>query len=80
MVIPVIEFGLFRKGNPIEKQRVAEDVLQAFKNVGFVYLADHGIPQSQVDTVFDLVISYWYIGKETWFFIHFFNFIVQEVL
>jgi isopenicillin N synthase-like dioxygenase len=50
--IPVIEFGRFRRGNLYDQQVVADNMLSAFQNVGFVYLADHGIPQSKVDQVF----------------------------
>ena len=50
--VPIVDFGRFLKGNDSEKKAASEDVLDAFKTVGFVYLANHSIPQSQIDNVF----------------------------
>ncbi|KAK5085552.1 hypothetical protein LTR05_004837 [Lithohypha guttulata] len=50
--MPVIDFGAFRTGDPQQRQQVADQVVEAFKNSGFLYLKNHGIPKDQVQTVF----------------------------
>jgi len=51
-VIPIIDFAPFLKGNADDKQRVAKAILAACKGSGFLYLANHGVPQSQMDGIF----------------------------
>ena len=53
--IAVISFDRFINGNDANKRAVAKDLFEAFSTVGWVYLKDHGIPQSRVDEVFELV-------------------------
>ncbi|KAG8990447.1 hypothetical protein FRB94_000302 [Tulasnella sp. JGI-2019a] len=51
--IPVIDFGKFISSDDASaKKSTAKDVVDAFKEVGFVYLKNHGIPQSKIDTAF----------------------------
>ena len=50
--IPVIDFGPFLNGTPAERLAVAQKVIDGFKNVGFIYLSNHGIPQDQIFNVF----------------------------
>jgi isopenicillin N synthase-like dioxygenase len=50
--IPIIDFHQFLKGSALEKQGIANQVLDGFRNVGFIYLANHGIPNYTVDDVF----------------------------
>ena len=50
--IPVIDFKAFFKGSQAEKSQVANEIVDAFKNCGFIYLKNHGIPASQLETVF----------------------------
>jgi len=52
LFIPLIDFGLFLSGDESEKNRVAKGVTEGFKNAGFIYLKNHGIPQETVDKVF----------------------------
>ncbi|KAK8397445.1 hypothetical protein O3P69_004888 [Scylla paramamosain] len=37
-----------------EWQRVGKEIRSAFKDIGFVYLSNHGIPQGVIDEVFDV--------------------------
>lgn len=53
--IAVVSFDRFINGNDADKQVVAREVYDAFSSVGWVYISDHGIPQSRVDEVFGLV-------------------------
>lgn len=47
--VPVIDFSPFRKEKSLEK---AKELFAAFRNSGFVYLQNHGIPQEVVDEAF----------------------------
>jgi isopenicillin N synthase-like dioxygenase len=53
--IPVVSFEKFLTGNRADQQEVAKKVYAAFSSVGFIYLNDHGIPESRVQQVFALV-------------------------
>lgn len=53
--IPVVSFAPFLSGNKEERQKVAQQVYDAFSTVGFIYLKDHGISQSDVEQVFQEV-------------------------
>ncbi|KAF7791656.1 hypothetical protein EIP86_002678 [Pleurotus ostreatoroseus] len=48
--IDIIDFGPFLDGT--EKQAVANAILDSFKKIGFVYLTNHGIPQTKIDQIF----------------------------
>ena len=50
--IPVVSFAPFLTGSKKAQYDVAKQVYDAFSTVGFIYLEDHGIPQSEVDAVF----------------------------
>lgn len=43
---------MFGSGSDAEKQKVAGDVVHGFRNAGFIYLKNHGIPKDQIDAVF----------------------------
>ena len=52
--IPVIDFTRFRQATvPSERKQTADEIVSAFKESGFIYLAGHGIPtceQLRVDS------------------------------
>ncbi|CUS09014.1 unnamed protein product [Tuber aestivum] len=48
----LIDFSLFLHGKKEEKETVAKGMVDAFKNAGFVYIKNHGIPQEKIDQVF----------------------------
>ena len=50
--IPVLDFFSFRHGSTEESQQVATALFEAFRDVGFVYLRNHGLPQEIVDEAF----------------------------
>lgn len=51
--IPIIDFSAFRATSALsEKRRVADDIVNGFKEVGFVYLSGHGIPADVIDNVY----------------------------
>jgi isopenicillin N synthase-like dioxygenase len=51
--IPILDFGAFLDGS--NKQEVADAVLDSFKQVGFVYLVNHGLPQEKIASMFEWV-------------------------
>lgn len=53
--ISVIDFGPFMDGSC--KQQVADAIVQSFKDIGFVYLLNHGLSQETVDVMFGWVSS-----------------------
>lgn len=50
--IPVIDFSNFLNGT--EKEKIAKEIVDAFVNVGFVYLSGHGIPTLDIDRMYNL--------------------------
>ena len=43
--IPIVDFSGFRESTSSqERQKVATEIVSAFKDSGFVYLSGHGIP------------------------------------
>ncbi|XP_069192373.1 uncharacterized protein [Procambarus clarkii] len=55
--IPVVnlgQLGLRRETEPSQQewQRVAEQLLQAFTNIGCAYIINHGVPDDQLESVF----------------------------
>jgi hypothetical protein len=53
--IPILDFGQFLHGTDTEKREIATQIDEAFQNVGFVYLKNHGVPQQMVDKTFEWV-------------------------
>ncbi|PGH19411.1 hypothetical protein AJ80_03911 [Polytolypa hystricis UAMH7299] len=52
LIIPVIDFAPFLTGTPSDRKAVGLTITNAFKHSGFIYLKNHGIPSSIVQTVF----------------------------
>ncbi|KAJ7854610.1 thymine dioxygenase [Mycena leptocephala] len=50
--IAIIDFAPFLDGS--NKQEVANAMLASFKDIGFVYLLNHGIPQERVTQMFEM--------------------------
>lgn len=61
LAIPVIDFAPMRSGNPEDAAAVGKKVYEAFRDVGFAYIKNHGIPQETVDEAFQWVsrMSLW---------------------
>ncbi|KAI5818848.1 hypothetical protein BZA77DRAFT_243354 [Pyronema omphalodes] len=52
LFIPIIDFDLFLHGTEADKAAVVAGVFSGFKNAGFIYLKNHGIPTSTISSVF----------------------------
>ena len=50
--IPLIDVSGFLAGEPGAAERAAQQLRFAFENVGFYYLAGHGVPQALIDTAY----------------------------
>lgn len=50
--VPLIDFAPFLSGDPSGRRAVAERIAQACEEIGFFYLAGHGIPQATIDDLF----------------------------
>lgn len=50
--IPIVDFAKFEE-NP---NKVAQQVFDACKSIGFFYIINHNIPQGDIDKAFELVI------------------------
>src|SRR5215470_8616057 len=50
--IPLIDVSGFLAGTPGAAERAAAQLRFAFENVGFYYLAGHGVPPSLIDTAY----------------------------
>ena len=56
--IPLIDFSKFLKAsNTVERRQTAEEIVTGFKEVGFIYLDKHGIPDGTVKNAFAKVNS-----------------------
>jgi len=51
--VPVIDFSPFLADEPTGKAKVAVAIREACEGIGFFYLAEHGVPQSQIDGIFE---------------------------
>jgi isopenicillin N synthase-like dioxygenase len=51
--VPVIDFSPFAAGTSAGKAKVATAIREACEGIGFFYLAGHGVPQSQIDGIFE---------------------------
>ena len=51
--IPLIDFGPFLNGADEDRQKVALEIGNACRNVGFFYLSNHGVSESLIERVYD---------------------------
>ena len=62
--IPVVDFTPFRTGDPAERKRAALELAAAFRNVGFAYLAGHGVSQELIDRTFAEAATFFALPRE----------------
>ncbi|KZO93184.1 Clavaminate synthase-like protein [Calocera viscosa TUFC12733] len=54
--IPLVDFSRYRNAaSHSEKQQTADDIVNAFREVGFVYLMNHGVTDGMLENVFGQV-------------------------
>ncbi|KAH0839850.1 hypothetical protein J3R83DRAFT_800 [Lanmaoa asiatica] len=63
--IPIIDFSALRATATLsEKRRVSDDIVNGFKEVGFVYLSGHGIPGDVIDSVYKKSAAFFSLPQE----------------
>lgn len=50
--IPLIDFSAFQSIDQSTKKSTAQAVLHGFRTAGFIYIKNHGIPQTAVENTF----------------------------
>lgn len=55
LAIPTIDLGPMRSGTPQEVYETGKKVYRAFRDVGFAYIKNHGLPQELLDQAFEWV-------------------------
>jgi isopenicillin N synthase-like dioxygenase len=56
--IPVIDLEPIRSGSPEEARETGRKVYEAFRDVGFAYIKNHGLPQELLDEAFSWVCQF----------------------
>ena len=51
--IPVIDLERYLSGEPGAREQAAEQLRHALEDIGFYFIANHGVPQSLIDSTFD---------------------------
>lgn len=52
MSLPVVDFSHFQFSDVSIRQTLAEQIVKAFEDVGFMYLVGHGLDDKIIDAVF----------------------------
>ena len=55
LAIPIIDLEPVRSGTPEQARQTGELVYKAFRDVGFAYIKNHGLPQELQDQAFEWV-------------------------
>lgn len=65
--IPLIDFTVYKQATSLsEKRCIADDIVNGFKEVGFVYLTGHTIASETVNRVFQKASSHIYCWWAGW--------------
>ncbi|KAI0053649.1 Clavaminate synthase-like protein [Auriscalpium vulgare] len=63
--IPIIDFSKYIYATSIaEKRRTADEIVNGFKEAGFIYLYGHGIPLSDIDNVYKKSAQFFALPSE----------------
>jgi isopenicillin N synthase-like dioxygenase len=61
----LIDLSKYRHANTLSgKRKTADEIVDGFKEVGFIYLQGHGIPSSTVDNVFRKVCPFKLVTRQ----------------
>ena len=63
--IPVVDFGEFLHGSSSQQREVAAQIGDACRNVGFMYLVNHGVSQSLINDVMSVSKEFFDLPTET---------------
>ncbi|RUS20491.1 hypothetical protein BC937DRAFT_95092 [Endogone sp. FLAS-F59071] len=59
-IIPIIDFSLFNT----DPAQCAEHIKRASESIGFFYLVNHGIPQQEIDSMFELSKEFFNLSED----------------
>ena len=62
--LPIIDLTSWFKGDLDAQRQIADSMNRLFKQVGFVYLSNQGIPQDLTDSVFQVTESFFNLPEE----------------
>ncbi|XP_030464945.1 2-oxoglutarate-dependent dioxygenase 19-like [Syzygium oleosum] len=62
--IPVIDFSLLSSGNPDQRAKVVSDLAKACQDWGFFMVINHGVPESQMKAMFDMLTRFFDLTEE----------------
>lgn len=63
--IPIVDFARWKRGSAREERlKVAKDLVAACREVGFVYIINHGVPKETLDRAFELTKQLYDLPKE----------------
>jgi isopenicillin N synthase-like dioxygenase len=63
--IPIVDFGKFLSGTREQQKEIALQIDDAFRNVGFVYLKNHGVAKDKVEECFSWSKKFFDLPLET---------------
>ncbi|MDO5510510.1 MAG: 2-oxoglutarate and iron-dependent oxygenase domain-containing protein [Weeksellaceae bacterium] len=64
MPIPVVDLADFTSGDEKSKQKFVQEIGQAYEDVGFVAVKNHGIPQDLIDRLYQNVRDFFSLPPE----------------
>jgi isopenicillin N synthase-like dioxygenase len=56
--VPVIDLAPARSGDPAARKRVAAEIAEACRRIGFFYALNHGVAQADIDAIFRTAIDF----------------------
>lgn len=63
--IPIVDFAEWRADNkPEARQKIAQEIASACKNVGFVYITNHGVTPDVLDEAFAWSKKFFNLSEE----------------
>lgn len=62
--IPTVDFSPWKNSDWDSRLRVANELVGACKDVGFVYIINHGLPDSQLEEAFDWSKKFFALSQE----------------
>ncbi len=62
--IPVVDFKDFTADNAVARLQIARDLVAACREVGFVYITNHGVPEDALAKAFEVSKKFYDLPKE----------------
>ncbi|KAB7741712.1 isopenicillin N synthase family oxygenase [Parvibaculum sedimenti] len=62
--VPVIDISPFLKGTPAGKQKVAAEVGRACRDIGFLVITGHGVPEALIQQTYDTAKAFFDLPEE----------------